>query len=57
MDESQAFWEKRTLSASPPQEVRAPPPGEAYRFPPGIQALADAYVGKRAERGEAGRSG
>lgn len=54
MDESQAFWEGRTLPRPFLRKCARFNLGKPYRCPPGIQALADAYVGKQAERGEAG---
>ncbi len=54
MDESQAFWEKRTPPRPFLKRCTHLNLGKPYRCPPAIQALADAYVGKLPERGEAG---
>jgi hypothetical protein len=48
MDESQAFWEKRTLPRPFLRKCARLDLGKPYRCPPGIQALADAYLGKAA---------
>jgi hypothetical protein len=53
-DESQAFWEKRTLPRSLLRKCAHLNLEKPYRCPPGIQALADAYAGKRAKTREAG---
>ena len=45
-DESQAFWEKRRISASFLKKCARLNLGTPYRCPPSIQALADAYLGK-----------
>jgi hypothetical protein len=54
MDDSQAFWEGRTLPRPFLRKCARFNLGKPYRCPPGIQALADAYVAKRGERGEEG---
>jgi len=50
-DEGQAFWEKRTIPSAIEEhavkfDLRTP-----FRCPPGIQALADAYLGKLTDNG------
>ncbi len=46
LDESQAFWEKRSLPASFLKKCTRLNLEKPYRCPPSIQALADAYLGK-----------
>jgi hypothetical protein len=50
MDESQAFWEKRGIHASFLKKCVRLNLGKPYRCPPGIQSLADAYLGKDVDR-------
>ena len=45
-DEGQAFWEKRKIPPAIEKHAVKFDLGRPYRCPPGIQALADAYVGK-----------
>lgn len=46
MDESQAFWEKRRVPSSLINKCTRLSLEEPYRCPHGIQALAEAYLGK-----------
>ena len=45
-DEGQAFWEKRKIPPAIEKHAVKFDLGRPYRCPPGIQALAEAYVGK-----------
>lgn len=51
-DERQGFWEKRKVPAAVERRALKYNLGRAYRCPPGIQALADAYAGRRAADGD-----
>jgi hypothetical protein len=46
MDDGQAFWENRRVPPSIGKQCTNFNLGIPYRCPPGIQALADAYLGK-----------
>jgi len=48
-DEGQAFWEKRKIPPAIEKYAVKFDLGRPYRCPPGIQALADAYVGKNCD--------
>jgi hypothetical protein len=48
-DEGQAFWEKRKIPPAIEKHAVKFDLGRPYRCPPGIQALAEAYVGKNCD--------
>jgi len=50
-DEGQAFWEKRKIPPAIEKHAVKFDLGRPYRCTPGIQALADAYVGGRTGEG------
>lgn len=50
LDPAQAFWEERKIPESLMKEFVKYNLRKPYRCPPGIQALADGYAGKEADR-------
>ena len=56
-DECQTFWEKRRVPAYVERRAVKYSLGRPYRCPPGIQALADAYVRESGSTGAGGAVG